>query len=167
MESSVVNIIIIVFLAASVLTGLHRGILKSGRWALGIVMGLFAVPVVSPVVESALKQSGIMSVFPSGNPALTAVSSYSLRFIVFSLSATLVKTAVHYFTDVDLPDGAKKVDKAAGAVFAVIKMFLFIWIFEWLLTASKTPVAVHLHQILLKSPLYTFIISFNLLDRLS
>lgn len=163
--SLIVNGFLIVVIILSCMTGFRRGLLSTGRWALGIIFGFLAVPIVSPIIENILKQTPIYEMFTLGNPGLDAIASHCLNLFIFSLSLVIVKKIVYVLTDIELPKGAKVVDSAAGAALGIVKICLIIWIFEWLL-AYNTGVMTLVHKNLMPSQIYSFIASHSLLKLL-
>lgn len=164
---NIITLVLIVYLSLAVLTGIHRGILSKGRWVLGVVFGILAVPIISPVIEGLLVKTKIAQMIITDIPGLSSVTAYVLRLLVFSISLVLVKKIVYILTDFDLPKGVTAVDKIAGGVFSVIEASLVIWIFEILITANTGIIAfTNLHNQLVQSGLYAFIADHNLLAKI-
>ena len=160
--SAIINIILIITMFLSVTTGFRRGLLSTGRWALGIIFGFLAVPVVSPIVEKLLKMTPVYDMFTLGNSGLNMIAARCLHLFVFTLSLVIVKRIVYLLTDIQLPKGAKVIDNTAGAVIGLVKICLLIWVFEWLLTYNSgyTP---SVHKVLMQSSVYSFIANHNIL----
>lgn len=161
----IVNLVLVVAIIMSTMTGFRRGMLSTGRWMLGIVFGFLAVPLVSPLIEKIIKQTPLYEMFTLGNPGLDAIASHCLNLFIFSLSLVIVKKIVYFLTDIELPKGAKVVDSAAGAALGIMKICLIIWIFELLLTYNAG-VMPHIHKNLMSSQIYSIIANHNLLKLL-
>lgn len=161
--SNIINLVLVVFFVLAAMTGLKRGILSKGRWALGIVFGLLAVPLVSPVIESLLKKTPLVQMITTDIPIVAGLSTYLLRMLVFSISLAIVKSIVYHLTDFDLPKGVKIIDQAAGALFSVFEACLVIWLFEWLVAKSPVDLFSDIHASLMSSPIYALLAKNNFL----
>lgn len=161
--SNTINLVLVVFFVLAAMTGLKRGILSKGRWALGIVFGLLAVPLVSPVIESLLKKTQLVQMITTDIPIVAGVSTYILRMLVFSISLVIVKSIVYHLTDFDLPKGVKIIDRAAGALFSILEACLVIWLFEWLVANSPVDLFSDIHASLMTSPIYALLAKNSLL----
>lgn len=163
--SVIVNLVLVIAIIMSTMTGFRRGMLSTGRWLLGIIFGFLAVPLVSPLIEKVIKQTPLYGMFTLGNPGLDAIASHCLNIFVFSLSLVIVKKIVYILTDIDLPKAIKAVDSAAGATLGVVKICLIIWVFEWLLTYNAGEMTI-VHKNLMTSQIYSLIATHSLLNLL-
>lgn len=161
--SNIINLVLVVFFVLAAMTGLKRGILSKGRWALGIVFGLLAVPLVSPVIESLLKKTPLVQMITTDIPIIAGLSTYLLRMLVFSISLVIVKNIVYHLTDFDLPKGVKIIDQTAGSLFSVFEACLVIWLFEWLVAKSPVDLFSDIHASLMSSPIYALLAKNNFL----
>ena len=163
--SAIISIILIITMFLSVTIGFRRGLLNTGRWALGIIFGFLAVPIVSPIIEKIIKQTPLYKMFFFGDTGLNMIAARCLQLFIFSLSLVIVKKIVYILTDIELPKGAKVVDNAAGAALGIIKVCLIVWIFEWLLTYN-TGYTLAIHRTLMQSSVYALLARHSLLSLL-
>lgn len=155
------NLIFIILLIVFAVSGWQRGFLREGRYFCGIVIGILATPILAPAVESLIQSLPIRNYMKTGIPQLSPFTSYTIRILAFTLTAVLIRKGFNMLTDIDVQGSAKTVDKGAGCVFSIVKLFVLIWIIDFLLTKNTLLPTTPLSNTLNSSPIYNLVSSYN------
>jgi len=152
-----VELVVILSLFIILACGLYRGGMKDLAWFLSFILACMAVPIFADPVGRLLSASGILSVFPF--PAFA-------MFFIYAVTFVLVGFVTRLLVGILLPSASgtlgKGLDGLLGVVLAILKIFVLIWLLEFL---CKQPfIGELLGGVLSQSRTYLWLASHNPLE---
>ncbi len=161
MENIITIIFIILFLLAA-LSGWRRGMLRDGRRLIGVLLGLLAIPVVSPSLEKLILSLPIFTSL-GNNLVINYIASYFIRIAVFSIVMTISGRIVFMLINIEsLPSAFTLVDRVLGIFWSGLKLCVVVWLFETLFSMSPT-ISIGLINTLRSNEIWQTIAAHNIL----
>lgn len=154
------SLILIVLLILAGASGYKRGLLADGRILISNIMGILAVPIISPHIERLVLLYTPLGTMAANGRLFLVIGSYATRLLVFYLSMTLVRTIImHLLTIDELPAPIGLANKIGGIFWGALKIFCIVWILD--LIAINSPAPIPFMEFFRESSLYIRIASLN------
>lgn len=161
----IVYIIIVITLLIGGLSGYKRGFYMEGRYFLGIIVSLLAVPIFCPYIEKYIF-SLVQIKYLTSVVLFKNVVTYILRACSFVLTCKLVQTLFYMLTDIEMVGIFKVVDKVLGVLLGVCKIIILIWVIDWLII-NNPYINNHVYICMIRANnLYSLITQYNMFYKL-
>lgn len=145
-----VDIILLLILILGMIGGYKRGIISQFSWFIGIVIGIFAYPIFSPVVKTLFTDFGVMDILQeqtvTGDSQLidsgyAYIAPYLLNLFVFVVIMVITRVIINLLFNVSDAVNSigvfKVVNGTGGAILGICQFTIALWLMLYAVNAGS------------------------------